>query len=204
MQPYRSVLILIALLPAALHAADLLQLTPEQKQQAMDVGARVEKQCLQGGQAPANASRFVQSVIEWSKDPALCSCVGKKVTAGMTAKVFLYNESAARQWLSDTAFTASMECSVPVVKEKFAAACVSLFADAFKAGSGADAPQPNFEQYCACARDNLNAISTKEWVESSMQNYNAYLERKRKGEATPPPQTPLNSAIEKCTADLAK
>jgi hypothetical protein len=204
---YQLARLLVVLAPFSAQAAERQPLSPQQMQQAAELGIGVEKQCLQGSQPPANANSFTRTVMEWSKDPALCSCVGARVRDGLTRNVFLYNEAALRQWLKEKVSKATMECGVPIFKEKFAASCESLFAESMsgdraqKGSSQSGKVAQNIDSMCSCAREKLGAISTKDWIEGSLQNYNAYLERKRLGsDAVKPPDSPLNTALESCAA----
>ena len=195
----RSILALVAALMPLLAHAEFL--TPKQKAEAASVGQMIEQQCLVGAAPPANATPSVKMMMEWSKDPQICSCVGASVRDSMTLKVFLMKEAEAKQWLVDTVAVSSMKCSAPVARKKFTEQCEALFtADA--SIPGARQPDANsLRSTCDCARDVLSKTTDKELVDVAVRGYTEYLERKRSGnQQVQRPRTPIESALDQCMA----
>lgn len=187
---FRLIVLASSLLCLSAFAAEK-NLTAEQLKQANQLADSVEKECLAGSPVPENADPMIKKTLEWARDPENCRCVAERIHQAITPRVFGFNAEQFRQYLRPISFKASLECGAPVVKQRFASSCEELAG--MLGGKGARLLD------CDCLRSSINEISDQEWIDSSLAQYNAYLEEKKTGKPRVKPTSgPVDSLLEKC------
>jgi hypothetical protein len=185
----RMIVFVSSLLCVSAFAAEK-NLTAEQLKQTNQLVDNVEKECLAGSPVPENADPMVKKTLEWARDPENCRCIATRIRQSITPEVFGLNAEQFRQYLRPVGFKAGMECGAPVVKKRFASSCEELAAMLGKESRLLD---------CDCIRSTIGKISDQEWIESSLAQYNAYLEEKKTGKPrVKPAPGPVDSLLEQC------
>ncbi len=162
---------------------------------------QVEQICLSSAASQSQKNEALRMMISWAADPKVCACQRELVKAETTPDILAMSQEDQRDFYGKMAVTKGAECSVPIIKQKFAASCEQFFgvfvnerprSPEFqkRLDSLGDPDGTSFvAKMCGCMVPALQKISTKDWVDSSMAQYNAYLERRRSGNnaiATPP------------------
>ena len=185
----RLIVLICSLLCVSAFAAEK-KLTAEQLKQADQLAGSVEKECLAGSPVPANADPMVKKTLEWARDPENCRCIATRIRQSITPEVFGFNAEQFRQYLRPVGFKAGLECAAPVVKKRFSSSCEELAGMFGKESSLLE---------CDCIRSAISKISDQEWIESSLAQYNAYLEEKKTGKPrVKPAPGPVDSLLEQC------
>ncbi len=191
------------------------QLTKVQADQVDALVHQVEQACLNNTAWQTQKNESVRMVMKWASDPRVCSCQSTAFRTATTPAVFKMNTDDQREFYKNIALTKGAECSVPVIKEKIAESCEQFLGLAVNG----QAPSPEMQKrmdslgiadvdtyvakVCGCLKPGLQKISTKEWVDSSMAAYNAYLERKRTGNNTiTAPPTPIENMMNTCFSQI--
>jgi hypothetical protein len=190
-------------------SAAIDHLTAEQQKQADALAGQFEKSCLNQS-IPTSPNTLVNAMSAWARDPAVCSCIGRRLRAAITPSVAAYNTEQGQQFLKHFAENDAAECAVPVVKAHFSASCEQLLGDAF-AQIPADKTAQRVKELgyqdlgsllkgsCSCIRGAIRDITPHDWVSSTLTKYSEYKERQQTGQPTASPaSTPLDEALGTC------
>ncbi|HEY8023050.1 MAG TPA: hypothetical protein VIF60_00690 [Burkholderiaceae bacterium] len=200
----------------AISNANAQELSSAQIKEADTLVQAVEKSCLANTAMKGAPDALTRAMGEWISTAEVCGCQARNLREMLTPAVLAMGAEERKDFLVNFSLTKGAECTVPAIKKNFSESCESVFASTLQSvppeelktklqSHGYVNADAYLSQTCGCLRNLLGQITTQAWVEGSVAQYNAYLERKRTGDQSiKAPETPFDGVARKCVKSLAQ